>query len=236
MADLLHDRRFIVSIVQHFAVEDTNQITVHSQHPTAYTTDGLVAILRLSHRFNIPDARHFAITELDLRITLPPALRLHLSLAYGIPRWFKTSLPKILANPLYQLTREDLSVLDARILWDIIEERRKIEDGRTMLLLAPYPYIQAGACSDSLCRTVWDDQWLTFKTLLIPGEPGGLSPAQVLRKLKGREGFSLMCNECFEASSQPIIDEGGWSKEKNLTRSATSSLYRKYIGNADDTE
>lgn len=208
-----------------------------SHQRTRYTTDGLIAILKLSHLYNIPDARRFAIKGLDPLYTISPILRLHLAITYEVPRWFRVSISKVLSIPLYQYTPNDLAILDSHLLFDLIEERRKIEESRMQLLLAPYSYIQADECTSSEeCREIWDSQWLSLKASMIPGEPEGLSPSQVHRKVKRCEGFTEMCEHCYTISSHPIVTRGGWAQEKNLTRAAAGSLFNKYIIVESDSE
>lgn len=202
-----------------------------STKPTEYTVDGLLSVLRLSHMYNIPDARRFAIKELDSLQAMRPALQLHASIVYEVPDWFKSAVKNVIATPLHCLLASDLDILDARILRDIVHTRRHIEDERMVILTAAFPFIQGENCvSDPVqCRTAWDDQWHNIKTSLFPSLSGGTSPQQVQRMLKKHEGFSLVCEDCFQRSARPFIRNTMWTKEDQIIRNAADQLYRKHV-------
>lgn len=131
-----------------------------------FSVEGLLAILRLSHFYDIHEARRFALSalEYDRYFTLQSSMRLDAAVKYNIRLWFKPAVRELLSVPLTTLRPRDVSRLSGPLLVDLIRHRRDIELKRAVTLNTKYLFVRGAGCpSPERCPAVWERMWDNFR-------------------------------------------------------------------------
>lgn len=174
----------------------------------------MLAILRVSHQYDIPDARAFAVEHLDNdpECTLKPAQQLHAALTFDIRHWLRPSLRSLLSKPLCVLSASDLAVLGETVVHELILWHRHIDTERLRFLAKNFQYIAGDDCvAQDQCASRWAQMWGEFKKKVISnaGPLYKVNLRYIHNELGDREASIStaisVCSSCWKACGSPIF-------------------------------
>lgn len=210
----------------------TRKSKSHRECLARITIEGYLAILRLAHRYGIPDAQRFAVSGLqrDRRFKLESAIRLDAAVRYDIRHWFRPAVRKLVSQPLTMLKTRELKVLAGPILADLMDYRRRIEHERVRVLTKDYYFVDSDGCSSTRCSEVWEQMWIQYRHDYL----ADLDWEKPLRGIHDIISGILsrpdgICSGCYQLSIAPIIENGYFLREEKGQVAAAEHMYNQYM-------
>ncbi|KAJ7503918.1 hypothetical protein B0H11DRAFT_2273688 [Mycena galericulata] len=119
----------------------------------------LVAILKLSHFFDVDSGMEYAIHHLDAPHLNAP-LRLVLAITYDVDKWIATAFTSLMQIPMDKLSDNDEKLLGHQTYKLLVRTHAKIDTHRHDLASYPPTVLHAGYCVDQRsCAKAWDNAW-----------------------------------------------------------------------------
>ncbi|TCD60228.1 hypothetical protein EIP91_010525 [Steccherinum ochraceum] len=187
----------------------TYMVGKHWSDPSLYSLQDLEDILRLGTLWCIPEARWFAVRELEHTNGFENAKRLSLACKYNVSDWIKPSFISLAKHHI--LASEDIAVLGTALSTLIIQCQKERSQFRASLVTANPP----AQCDTSheRCSDIWPQLWqvialklLVFKQCIY-WEDDLLSFVDAVYK-EQQHRFPL-CSDCYGGIKDDLHYNGG---------------------------
>ncbi|EPQ57570.1 hypothetical protein GLOTRDRAFT_127923 [Gloeophyllum trabeum ATCC 11539] len=189
----------------------------------------LIAILKLSHMWEITDAHNYAIQMLNKSTVSNPALRFHLGCTYQVYDWIEPAFRELMSMPVHAITRPMAHLIGPNAFYAIANTHAQIAEHRLVLAFYPSPYIEDVSCFTSeQCRQAWTTQWWQglAKHLLHPD--AGRNGRQILDMLETVR-IPGMCQGCQDLNVSWVKQREALTRDEEMFEETIADIVGQYV-------
>lgn len=179
---------------------------VVSQQEAEPSIPYLVALMKMSGFFEVPDARSFAIKNLERHAEFSPALQLQLARQYDVAQWLEPAFRALVWTPLKKITVEDAATIGGTAYYVLSQTKVRIDDLIRAIAYCPPPLVP-GFCDDpERCELHWNNAWWQgyAKVLLHPDRT--FRSSHIFKELFDTDSIPQVCTSCFRFTLDDIYE------------------------------
>ncbi|KAJ7883385.1 hypothetical protein B0H13DRAFT_1890396 [Mycena leptocephala] len=109
----------------------------------AHPLEELIAVLRLSHFFDVQSGTQYAIFHLSTHPALTAPMRLYLAIAYDVDNWVSIAFNELMKKSILKVTENDEKLLGHAAYWLLVRMHAQVDEHRTNLAFKA-PVVQHG--------------------------------------------------------------------------------------------
>ncbi|KAJ7827926.1 hypothetical protein B0H13DRAFT_2373535 [Mycena leptocephala] len=142
----------------------------------AHPLEELIAVLRLSHFFDVQSGTQYAVFHLSTHPAFTAPMRLYLAIAYDVDHWVSIAFNELMKKSILNITENDEKLIGRVAYRLLVRTHAEVNEHRTNLAFQAPTVHHGPNCSGTYtqkeCVRLWEDAWFGRKG--TPGMVAGL--------------------------------------------------------------
>ena len=193
----------------------------------------LFSILKLSHLWECPGARTYAIRLLGAFFTsgkLRPAQQLSFAIKYNVEEWLNPAILALIALKKSSVSIEDAELIGPQILLKIGRIQDEVQDHAKLIAFSPFAITHDDACHSSLkCGDHWKKAWMDRMAGLLLHPEVTYTAEERYTKVEGAK-LGDCRSECIRLTVLRMRNAGAFESFAKVVETGAQCIVNEILG------